>query len=299
MIYVATFEFVVPTTIRFQSFSGFSVRGFFYKIMGIGDQRLAEELHAGKALAPFSVTPVTIEAAGRELVSYDRLDPGLARFSLVMMRPELGSSLQKALQGGLSSITLSDQELPLASIRLESLDPLAIPEEPVKSFELNFWTPTFFRATPLDLSKQYGLSESLTTPYRYVPLPDPILTFRSLVRTWREFVGSEGLEELMTWVESGGIVLSGFPTGIYTRRVYEHPMGNKWVVGFVGRTRFSASSPLYSERMASLASKLLKFGEICGVGGGRTSGLGRYRMTSKPQDELPQEELPPDAPEGL
>ncbi len=211
-----------------------------------------------------------------------------------MMKPELGGSLQRALQGGLDSVTLLDQELPLTSIKLQSLDPSAIPQEPIRSFELDFRTPTFFRATPLDLSKQYALSESMTTPYRFVPLPDPILTFRSLVRTWREFVGGEGLENLMTWVESGGVVLSGFPSGIYTRRVYEHPMENKWVVGFVGKTRFSMPSSLYSEKMAGLAFKLLKFGEICGVGGGRTSGLGRYYVTPQPQDEPL-----PDAGEGL
>jgi len=335
-----TFEFPVPSTIRLQSFSGFEVRGFFYNVLGSVDPDLASSVHAGKTLAPFSVTPVLLERGGREVVCYDRVEPGLARFTFALARDDVARAVYRAIQAGISSVVIANHALPVSSIRLEGLEPRSLfepkrggdespreggtPSSPsqntdsaasptvtsavtpspslspsapsprvspysnapssaeqtgaAKGFELLFITPTYFRATPLDLAKEYSLDESLLAPYRFIALPDPILMFRGLVRTWREFVGGEGLEDFVKWVEAGGVLLSGYPSGIFTKRVYEHPMTNKWVVGFVGKARFSFSSKLYDQKMAEKALALLKFGEIMGVGAGRTSGLGRVKL---------------------
>ena len=293
MLHRITFEFAVPSEVRFQSYSGFEVKGFFYSTLSSVDQALASSIHAGKALAPFAVTPVFINRAGRQLTCYDRLSPGLASFSFILFRDDEARVIEEALRRGLSTVRLADHELPLLSVRVEQLDLLPAAEVSANSFSLEFYTPTYFRATPVDLAKEYSLKAKLDSPYRFVPLPDPILLFRSLIRTWREFfdLGIKEPESFMSWVESGGVLLSGFPRGIRTRRVYEHPMTNKWAVGFTGTVYFSFSSKLFSEEMVRTAYSLLKFGEITGVGAGRTSGMGRYRMNVKDnEDSIPEGE---------
>ena len=290
MLHRITFEFAVPQPLKFQSFSGFEVRGFFYNVISSLNETLASSIHEGKALAPFAVTPVILHRESQDVVCYDHVSPGLADFSFILFRDDEARVVEEAIRKGMSTVKLVDSELPLTTIRLEQIDPLSMPKERLSSFALNFYTPTYFRATPIDLAKEYSLNASVPLPYRFVPLPDPILLFRSLVRTWREFVGiGEGLEEFMSWVEAGGVLLSGFPGGIFTRRVYEHPMTNKWAVGFVGRANFSFSKRLYYEKMVETASALLRFGEIVGVGAGRTSGMGRYGLEKGAEGSEEQE----------
>ncbi len=292
MLHRISFEFAVPSTLKFQSFTGFEVRGFFYNVLSSVNETLASSIHGGKALAPFAVTPVMLHRVGGDITCYDHISPGLANFSFILFRDDEARAMEEALKKGMNSVKLVDWELPLTTVRLEQIDPVLLPKEKLSSFALDFHTPTYFRATPVDLAKEYSLNASIPSPYRFIPLPDPILLFRSLVRTWREFVGSggESLEDFMTWVEAGGVLLSGFPGGIFTKRVYEHPMTNKWAVGFVGRANFSFSKKLYHEKMVETASLLLRFGEIVGVGAGRTSGMGRYRLLESAEDAEAQEE---------
>ncbi|MGB9716860.1 MAG: hypothetical protein ACP5PQ_02605 [Thermoproteota archaeon] len=52
---------------------------------------------------------------------------------------------------------------------------------------------------------------------------------RNLARLWRRFSGmSLDYRDYVKWVDRGGVALAGFPTGIRTVRVYEHPKSNKW-----------------------------------------------------------------------
>lgn len=287
MLHVINFEFAVPSSLKFQSFSGFEVRGFFYHVVSSVDEALASSLHAGKALSPFAVTPVILKREG-DIVCYDHVSPGLASFSFILFRDDEAKVVEDALRRGMSAVKLVDSEFPLTTVRLTQVDPTALDKERLSSFALDFYTPTYFRATPLDLAKEYSLKANLDSPYKFVPLPDPILLFRSLVRAWREFVGIgiDDLEGFMSWVEAGGVLLSGFPAGIFTRRIYEHPMTNKWAVGFVGNVNFSFSKKLSNDKMIEAASTLLRFGEIVGVGAGRTSGMGRYRIAPKQVESI-------------
>ncbi|MGC8631711.1 MAG: CRISPR system precrRNA processing endoribonuclease RAMP protein Cas6 [Thermoprotei archaeon] len=292
MLHVINFEFAVPSSLKFQSFSGFEVRGFFYHVVSSVDETLASSLHAGKALSPFAVTPVMLKRDGGDIVCYDHVSPGLASFSFILFRDDEARVVEDALRQGMSTVKLVDSEFPLTTVRLTQVDPALIDREGLPSFALDFYTPTYFRATPLDLAKEYSLKTKLDSPYKFVPLPDPILFFRSLVRAWREFVGIgvDDLEGFMSWVEAGGVLLSGFPAGIFTKRIYEHPMTNKWAVGFVGNVNFSFSKKLSNDKMNEAASTLLRFGEIVGVGAGRTSGMGRYRIAAKQAESTEDEQ---------
>ena len=235
MLHVINFEFAVPSSLKFQSFSGFEVRGFFYHVVSSVDETLASSLHAGKALSPFAVTPVMLKRDGGDIVCYDHVSPGLASFSFILFRDDEARVVEDALRQGMSTVKLVDSEFPLTTVRLTQVDPALIDREGLPSFA-----------------------------------PD--------------------LEGFMSWVEAGGVLLSGFPAGIFTKRIYEHPMTNKWAVGFVGNVNFSFSKKLSNDKMIEAASTLLRFGEIVGVGAGRTSGMGRYRIAAKQAESTEDEQ---------
>lgn len=79
-------------------------------------------------------------------------------------------------------------------------------------------------------------------------------------------------------------MVTGFPKGIKSLRVYEHKEMRKWITGFMGTVRFSLEENLYDEKHAKIATALLKMAEITNVGIRRTAGLGMIRYLSPKQD---------------
>lgn len=74
---------------------------------------------------------------------------------------------------------------------------------------------------------------------------------RNLVRLWKLFPGIMlDYDGYIRWVDAGGVVLAGFPEGIRTGRVYEHPTSNKWMTEFTWLARFSISRDTFSEKFA-------------------------------------------------
>jgi CRISPR/Cas system endoribonuclease Cas6 (RAMP superfamily) len=76
--------------------------------------------------------------------------------------------------------------------------------------------------------------------------------------------------EYREWLDNHGIAIAG--CNIETRKVLLKR--GLWSVGFTGVVRFSIPDDTYSNEFAEITAKLLKFGELSNVGGGRTSGMG-------------------------
>ena len=132
-----------------------------------------------------------------------------------------------------------------------------------------------------DERRRFKDSDGSSSPYRFLPLPDPVLLFRSLARLWRRFSNLDiGIKGFMNWVEMGGVAIYGYPSGIRTYKAYDHQT-DKWSIGFLGSVYYNMPDDIFEPKMAKVAEALLKFGEYSNVGGGRTAGLGmvRYRAT--------------------
>jgi CRISPR-associated endoribonuclease Cas6 len=284
-------KFFIDKKIFFQSFSGFSVRGFFYNILKNYDESLAIKIHRNKGLASFSTTPIfiynknlkvvyeKIENASSCLIWFSLLDSELAKIfkdAILSMRLEnivLGSEKYKTIEINVNHISFKDM-IKKAKV--------------IKTFSITFITPTYFRITPRQkkLSKNRKLSiNSMISPYRFYLFPDPVLMFRNIVRIWRHFSNYPfNYEKYLEWIESGGVAISGFPKGIKTIRVYEHPTLNKWCVGFTGKVFFDLPSDTYKKDMAQLTDALLKFAEFSNVGGNRTAGFGVIKYEAKEEN---------------
>ena len=269
-----TLNFRIRRELRFDGFTGFASRGIFYRLLKTADEGLAKEVHDSKTLAPFSTTPLM--SGGR--ICFNKVPPGYASVSFVLLDEGLNRKLVEVLTEGGGELKLMDEAIPLTSIELRSVgyEELYEGSSGSSSFTVSFVSPTYFRLTPRDASRRYKDKE-VRSPYRYLPLPDPVLLFRSLSRLWRRFSGLDvGLREFMDWIEMGGVAVYGYPSGIRTYKVYDGQT-KRWCVGFLGEVQYSIPEDLFEPRMAKIAEALLRFGEYSNVGGGRTSGLGMVR----------------------
>jgi CRISPR/Cas system endoribonuclease Cas6 (RAMP superfamily) len=310
---VVTLRVNISEPLVFQSWSGFSIRGILYELLKLVSPDLATSLHSSGALAPFSVSPLILSLGRSNKVVWSKADApnvGIIRFSL------FDDNLSKAfvkllLNEELRKVFLSGKEFYVMEVGVKEVrfDEILESGQPVKKFKIRFKTPTYFRKSLHECCAYCPLYRSilkarasyvderacpyfkLEKRYRFIPYPEPSLLFRSLLRLWRKFSTSKiDYTGFINWVDSGGVAISGYPEGLRTFRVYEHPYSKKWVVGFMGTVYFDLPNGSYNQEYARICDSLLRFGEISNVGGGKTAGLGT--MEYEPMDIATPQTLP-------
>jgi len=263
-------SFISPENLKFQSFSGYVTRGIFFDLIKSVDEAMAEKLHSSKDISPYSLTPVEIFSSEGMKFVYKRCEaPVRGRFRITVMRDDLSSILKEAIMSR-DLINFVDKKAAITeiSVREFNFHDFLDNAKPVRKFSVLFRTPCYFRL----LSAKEGRKKG---QYRAYPLPDPALLLRSALRLWMKFSDAKfDYEKFLDWVNGGGVSISGFPKGIRTVRVYEHPTTNKWNIGFMGRVHYSIPEDSYNPRFSSIVDALMSFSEISNVGGNRTAGFG-------------------------
>ncbi|MCS7098013.1 MAG: CRISPR system precrRNA processing endoribonuclease RAMP protein Cas6 [Candidatus Methanomethyliaceae archaeon] len=301
-------RFATEKPISFQSFSGFASCGVFYNLIKSIDESLAEDLHSSKRLAPWSASPIFLEYPPPPRIIYRNLPaPSIASISFTIMEDKLNNIIKEILIRPNFSIDLVDVKPRILNIGVETYDfsKIASSAEPLPmKFSIKFLTPTVFRRSIydccpycpyyMDYLRTLKEGRKLERPCKYakscrgtiLPLPLPSLMFKNMARIWAAF-SDEKLDvwEAARWAEEA-IVIAGFPKGIRTVRVYEHPTTNKWIVGFTGEVRFSIREDFYKDKYAKIASALIKMAEKTNVGVRRTAGLGmiKYKESNAKKD---------------
>jgi len=293
-----TLRMSVEKPVTFQSFSGFAACGVFYSLVKSVHESLAERLHSSKRLAPWSATPFFVEAPTPKIVKRVIPANSIAKVSFSIMDERLSNAFKDAILKSDLSVDLAGTRARVLEVAVRAFkfsDLLSSAEPLPRRFAIEFLTPTAFRGTVYnccprcprytDYLVRARSGERAQRPCDYakprrgviVPLPLPSLLFRNLARIWSAFSGARtDVREAVEWAEEA-IVVSGYPSGIRTVRLYEHPTTNKWIIGFVGVVRFSVKEELYEERHAKMASALLRMAELTNVGVRRTAGLGMVR----------------------
>jgi CRISPR/Cas system endoribonuclease Cas6 (RAMP superfamily) len=298
-------RFVVEKPVVFQSFSGFAACGVFYSLVKSIDEDFAEALHSSKKLAPWSASPFLIESPSYRVVYRNIPAPSIVNVSFSIMDSKLCDIFKEAILKPDLHVDLVNFKAKVISIAVNTygFSDLASNVEPLpERFSVKFVTPTAFRRSVFDCCPkcpyyvEYMLKvksgERINKPCKYatlcrgmvIPLPIPALMFRNMARIWSAFSSVNiNAQEVVKWTEDA-IVVAGFPKpGIRTIRVYEHPITNKWIVGFMGTVRFSIRKDLYNEEYAKSTAALIKMAEITNVGIRRTAGLGMIKYLTLKQ----------------
>ncbi|MCS7132725.1 MAG: CRISPR system precrRNA processing endoribonuclease RAMP protein Cas6 [Aigarchaeota archaeon] len=254
-------------------FSGFYLRGLFYRVLKSFDPVMATRLHEYGGLAPFSMSTLV------------EMDNGAYFFRITSYSTRLSDAILRSFSriGELKLVNNMYYLLEISCKRID-LDRLVRDSEPLKRYEIEFITPTCFRRpspyVPLHivgfLARIMKLMGRPKSHYRFFPLPDPILMFRNLKRQWDQYAGvTLRCKKFSRWLEEGGIAISGV-SDVKTHRVVDRR--KRFYVGFTGKVRVSLPEDTFSEENARAVNVLLKIGEETQVGINRTAGFGMYRI---------------------
>jgi CRISPR-associated endoribonuclease Cas6 len=279
---IATFTFkniIVTGTAPIEGFTGFITRGIFYEMLKFMNPNLAEDLHKVKKIAPYAVSPLIIEEPETKILK----EGSIFSFTISLLTEELIMKINNFLINN-KDLTIKIKEAKAQiidlSISIIDLKKLYKDIEPITAFSIDFLTPTYFRQTLLK-NPYSPTKQTRAKHYRYVPLPEPYLLFRSLIRLWKKFTDIEtDHKKYIDWLLEGGIAIAGYPL-LKTHRIYEHPTIPKWNVGFTGTVYYNIPKDTYDKQMAKITHALLKFGEYTNVGGNRTAGFGKIKYRIK------------------
>jgi len=278
---IATFTFkniVTKGIVPIEGFTGFISRGIFYEMLKVMDPNLADNLHKIKKIAPYATSPLILETKNKMLTENDTFT-----FTISLLTEDLIMKIREFLiKNNNLIIKIKEAESQITNLTISIIDMKNIMDEitPITAFSVDFLTPTYFRQTLL--KNPYNKTKHTRKKYyRYYPLPDPYLFFRSLARLWKKFVDVDiKYKEYIDWLLEGGIAIAGYTT-LKTHRVFEHPTIPKWNVGFTGTVYYNIPKDTYNEQMAKITHALLKFGEYSNVGGNRTAGFGVIKYRTK------------------
>lgn len=231
---------------------GRAVHAWFLGRVREDNPPLAERLHEGHALRPFTLSPLRGARRGLRWLRITALEPGLAEWLLRTTWPgeiELGP-VSFRVQG----VTSEPQEHPWAGRTTYEalLDRLLGAEEPEARVELEFASPTTFRSRG-----------------HHLPLPLPHLVFGSYWEKWNAFAPLRLPEAVLSYVEEQVVVAR---YRLCTRLV---AFGEARFVGFVGSCRFLALRR--DPRWLRVVQLLADFAFYAGTGHRTTVGLGQTR----------------------
>ncbi len=250
--------------------TGEPLRRAILRVMSSADPLTARAIRMAGPRGQIIASP--LYTGSRPLVECSERAVGISRGATYRARvvtfSDAASTLIRNWAARSPKVRLSGMEFEVSSVEAERLGWEEIyVDEPVKAFRVNFLTPTLFRRQ--------------STPYcRLFPLPSMLI--HSLASSWNRLRGDgPRIRDVVSWAR-----LSVVETGheLCTSRPIE--VGGENVVGFVGWTHYKCImhpnwSPKEHEEMAVWAGRLLRLGELVGVGAHRQNGLGIIRFSPK------------------
>ena len=251
---------------------GRAAHAWFLGRVRAADPALAEELHGGQGLRPFTVS--NLWELGRERGPEVTLSPGRGyTLRITSFSPRLSELLVgEVIPGVPETLSLLDGSLRVVG---STLDPAEHPwagearyEELVQRFTL-----------AADVPRSVGLRFASATAFRItgkkraVPLPLPQLVFGGLLDKWNAFSPIQVHPDARRFAEEC-LVVSSYR--LETRRVSFGGDGGRGIVpGFVGYCRYYVE--VHDRYWMGLIQLLAGFSLYAGVGLRTTMGLGQAR----------------------
>jgi CRISPR-associated endoribonuclease Cas6 len=251
---------------------GRAAHAWFLGRVRAADPALADELHHGQGVRPFTVSNVW--ELGRERSAEAILSPKQTyTLRVTSFSPALSAVVREKVMACLpETVTLVDVPLRLVS---STTDPAEHPWAAEATFEGLVQHFTLSRDVPRSVGLRFASPTAfrVTGKKRAVPLPLPPLVFGGLLDKWNAFSPIQVHPDVRRFAEQC-LVVSSYR--LETRRVAFGPDGQRGVVpGFVGRCRYYIEVP--DRYWMGLIQLLAGFSLYAGVGLRTTMGLGQAR----------------------
>lgn len=249
---------------------GRAIQGWFLGRIAAHDPALADRLHAGSALRPYTLS--NLIGVGRPRDGRIHLHPECpCTLRLTALNAEMVKALAAALPAEGDVVPLAEADLVVSGIVARAADhPWAgcatytaliqaltlSPAPPPRTLRLRFASPTTFHARGLN-----------------VPFPLPGLVFGSLMQRWNAFAGVQLPEELREYAETT-VEVGRYRTA---SDLASFERGNKGAhVGFTGVVTYRPQHP--DPYWARLMHLLAVYSLWAGVGRRTTMGMGQVRL---------------------
>lgn len=248
-------------------FTGHLVRASFLSMLRKHDETLAQRLHEGVHMRPYSTTPLRpvkgqrFERDNRTGVIFIQKGQ-MAKFNIGSLTIRLGGELVNILLHEFPNTEFKLGQIPFRDVRInvEQFDPGNCLEHTknIKKFRLGFRTPTFFNISGSSVVCRF---------------PEPIRIFGNLTSLWNTFIAKD----------LGGVMIdeTKFIDWIYqTVAVTAYEIRTKTVnigknipptIGFIGDANFTV---IDDNKMSTWIHPLLMLGTFSNIGQGRTAGFG-------------------------
>lgn len=252
------------------SYTGQIIRGALLQMITKHDQILADKLHEGNKIRPYSLSPLM--GFNKRLIRTRRgeitVEKGtMMKFRMGILTNQLAERMVNiSLQKESMNLKLAEGEFKVTSIEIKKKNVIEIlteNESPPSTFSLSFLTPTYF-----NIAKQ-------EFPMRF---PDPRYLFMNLASLWNAFNEEKVLvdqTELFSWLENH-ISINAYK--LSTHSVYIAKNAPK--IGFKGWARYQLSG---EEGYQRWIHALAQYAEFSNIGANRTAGLGCVNYKTKSQ----------------
>lgn len=267
---------------KFNRYTGFSIRSICYNIFR-QTKPYDPKIHDENTPKPFSVSPLLSISNGDIHPCYYTSDREVF-FEVILNTGRIPISLFKNYFYVGREIRLDENVFQITNVDIKNFLLGKYFQDignPVR-FTLNFYTPTLFRYEVFH--PYYSIEEmeisllkkrSKNTIYHFYPEPKYLI--RSIFRTLRDIYNISFpdilIKDSIQYLIDGYLVISRIE-GMETR-----PLGDPPYKGFIGRVEYLFRDDTEDNKdMREFIIRLLKFGELFGVGVGRTNGMGRYKI---------------------
>lgn len=277
---------------RLHRFSGYSIRSHIYNIVFKRDGENKPDLHESSEIRFFRVSPLYTynEDNSVRIMYMGTVTKGKTyyyRFS-IFGKKNVGkyySKIMDFIKTGIISLDNHKYHAVNRVIRISTLKDIKKSLREGDKIAVDYLTPTYFRSSRIYSWETFDEDEyrcecRVKTSKKNVniPFPHPSPLIKGLLRIYKSYIGKiddRYSTDLQLYLNEDGILLSGYPMGIRTKKVGE----SKYMfnIGFVGKVYYHLTDCEQindNKSIKNLIRLLLRIGEYTNVGGGRTAGLG-------------------------
>ncbi len=268
------------SNLKFNRYTGFAIRSLCYNVFK-RTKPYNPKIHDENVPKPFSVSPLLTLKDGKLRPCYYKAEKDVY-FELILNSRKVPLSLFTDHFSVGKEIKLDEYTFLIKDVKIENfqLGRYLGDGEPPDRFTIEFYTPTVFRYEVIhphyvDDKRELILLKRKSNKTILHLFPEPKYIVRNILRALREVYGvsfsSALITDVIQYIVDGNIVISKI------NRLVSKALTDPPYKGFIGNIEylFRESDDRYSE-MRKFIYWLLKFGELFGVGVGRTNGMGRY-----------------------
>lgn len=242
------------STLKPKQFQGINrnLQALFMKWLSIGDDQLAQEIHYGASVKPYTISPAMLDETGKFVF-----------YRITLLDDKLWPTFETGINNS-GKFFIRESKFNLHSYSLDcydTYDMLVSNSRADSNFIIRFLSPTAFRKMMIDY-----------------PLPDIGIVFRSLIYRWNSFAPSEMMIDLaLSEMAADNIAIYRAESSISPSRYGRRSS----ITGLTGKVEYRVVNRKSTQDFCKAINTLIDYSYYSGVGTKTTVGFGQIKRMEK------------------